>query len=223
MQEKIGGIFFDAYGTLFDVASVARKCRELFGDSAVELTALWREKQLQFTWLRSLMDSYTDFEQVTEEALICACRLLNLVPESGKIASLMAAYDRLDAFPEVKAALAGLREYSLSIVSNGTPAMLAAAVESTGLSGIFAHLISVDEIKVYKPSPRVYALALEKTGLPAAGAAFVSSNAFDAAGSKAYGFRAVWVNRGGKPWDGPGDRPDIEVRNLSGLGEIVGV
>lgn len=221
MERKISGIFFDAYGTLFDVASVARKCRELYGDSAERLTALWREKQLQFTWLRSLMDSYADFALVTEETLICACRLLDLVPERGKIASLMEAYDHLEAYPEVRTALAGLAGYSLSIVSNGTPAMLAAAVESAGLNGVFAQLISVDEIKIYKPSPRVYALALEKTGLRLAEAAFVSSNAFDAAGAKAFGFRAIWVNRGGKLWDGPGGLPDVEVRDLGGLKNIL--
>jgi 2-haloacid dehalogenase len=212
----IAGYVFDAYGTLFDVHSVIEAGREITGDPAA-LSALWRGKQLEYTWLRSLMGRYEDFWAVTEAALRHAVRRLGLSPSERQIERLMNAYLSLACFPEVKAALARLASRPCAILSNGSPAMLAAAVRSSGLGPSLQHVISVDEVKTFKPSPLVYALGPKRTGIPAGDLLFVSSNAWDAAGAKAFGYQVAWCNRMKAPAEELGITADYEISSLAEL------
>lgn len=217
LKRGIKALVFDAYGTLFDVSSVVSICNELFPDRGKELSQIWRVKQLEYTWLRSLMGRYEDFWKVTEDALIFACKTLNLLSESSVRDRLMEAYLHLDPYPEVQQALSALSNYSLAILSNGSPRMLKALVESAGLEGIFTHIISADEAGIYKPSPRVYQLAPQKLGIDRGSIGFVSSNSFDVNGAKSFGFWACWVNRLNNTWDEIGFLPDVTVNKLTDL------
>jgi len=212
----INGYVFDAYGTLFDVHSVIEAGRELTGDP-LALSLLWRQKQLEYTWLRSLMGRYEDFWAVTEAALRHAVRRLGLTATEAQLERLMCAYLSLACFPEVKAALARLAGRPCAILSNGAPAMLAAAVESSGLTARLAHVISVDDVKVFKPSPRVYALGPARMGIPAGELLFVSSNAWDVAGAKAFGYQVAWCNRSQAPAEELGLPADYEITSLDAL------
>jgi len=215
------GVLFDAYGTLFDVHSVVEAGRAVTSDPQA-LSALWRQKQLEYTWLRSLMGRYQDFWTVTESALVFACRRLGLDPGAAERQRLMDAYLRLDAFPEARGALARLRDLPCAILSNGAPAMLDAVVTHNGLDAAFRAVISVDEVRTFKPHPAVYALGPARLGLPRNTIAFASSNAWDVAGAKAFGFQVVWVNRQQAPLDELGVAPDLEVRNLGELAQALG-
>src|SRR2546425_8838100 len=152
MSQRIKALAFDAYGTLFDVHSVISACNQNFPDQGAALSQRWRAKQLEYTWLRSLMGRYEDFWQVTESALVFACKSLSLSCPPGTRAQLMEAYLRLDPYTEVREALKTLSNYPLAILSNGSPRMLHAVVKSAGLEGVFSHVISVDEVKIYKRS-----------------------------------------------------------------------
>ena len=212
----ITGYVFDAYGTLFDVHSVIEAGREITSDPAA-LSTLWRGKQLEYTWLRSLMGRYEDFWAVTEAALRYAVRRLGLHAGEAQIERLMNAYLSLACFPEVKEALARLTGRPLAILSNGAPAMLAAAVRSSGLGPALQHVISVDEVKTFKPSPLVYALGPKRMGIPAGDLLFVSSNAWDVAGAKAFGYRVAWCNRAKAPAEELGLSADYEIESLHQL------
>jgi 2-haloacid dehalogenase len=220
-KQQIKALVFDAYGTLFDVHSVISVCNQLFPEQGAALSQTWRAKQLEYTWLRSLMGYYEDFWQVTESALAYACTSLNLLDEPATRAQLMEAYLHLEPYPEVRQALRALSDYSLAILSNGSPRMLQAAVESAGLEGIFSHVISVDEVKIFKPSPRVYQLALRKLGLDASAIGFVSSNSWDVIGAKAFGFWTYWANRSNTPGDELGFTPDLTISRLTDLASII--
>ena len=209
---------FDAYGTLFDVHSVVEAGRAVTDDPQA-LSALWRQKQLEYTWLRSLMGQYVDFWAVTEAALSFALRRLGLQPSPAQVEALMDAYLSLATFPEVKAALAALAPAPLGILSNGSPRMLDAAVYSGGLDGVFQHVISVDSVRVFKPSPLVYELGPQAFGLSAREILFVSSNAWDVAGAAAFGYRTCWCNRLGVAMDELGVTPDHEVERLDQIPE----
>jgi 2-haloacid dehalogenase len=222
MKPGIQGVVFDAYGTLFDVHSVIARCDRKFPGRGAELSRLWRLKQLEYTWLRSLIGEYEDFWRVTESALLFACRSLNLACPPQVLQELMESYLYLETFPEVKSTLAKLSHCKLAILSNGSPNMLAAAVESAGLKGIFSDVISVDEVKVYKPSPRAYTLASQYLRVPDSAVAFVSSNFWDVAGAKSFGFWTCWVNRDKLPKDELGVRPDATVGNLDGIVGLLG-
>ena len=213
---RIRGYVFDAYGTLFDVHSVVEAGREITTDPAA-LSTLWRQKQLEYTWLRSLMGRYEDFWAVTEAALRHAIRRLGLRASEAQIERLMRSYLSLACFPEVRAALDRLGGRRLAILSNGAPDMLAAAVESSGLGDYFDHVLSVDRVKIFKPSPRVYALGPEALGLPAGELLFVSSNAWDVAGAKAFGYRVAWCNRTNAPEEELGVRADLVITGLDQL------
>jgi 2-haloacid dehalogenase len=215
------GLVFDAYGTLFDVHSVVEAARAVTSDPE-GLSALWRQKQLEYTWLRSLMGRYEDFWAVTESALAFACRRLGLQPSAADRRRLMDAYLRLEAFPEARGALARLRDLPCAILSNGAPAMLDAVVTHNDLGEHFRAVISVDEVRTFKPHPAVYALGPARLGLPRGAIAFASSNAWDVAGAKAFGFQVVWVNRQQAPLDELGVTPDLEVRNLGELAQALG-
>lgn len=216
------GFVFDAYGTLFDVHSVIEAGREITQDPQ-SLSNIWRQKQLEYTWLRALMGRYEDFWQVTEAALRFAVRRLGISASEAQLRRLMDAYLSLATFPEVKAALERLKGKgaSLAILSNGSPKMLEAAVRSSGLGGDLRHVLSVDAVKTYKPSPTVYALAPKALGAPAGELLFVSSNAWDVAGAKAYGLRVCWCNRMKAPMEELGVAPDLIVEHLNQIADRV--
>jgi 2-haloacid dehalogenase len=213
----IKAMVFDAYGTLFDVHSVISLCNELFPEQGTALSQLWRAKQLEYSWLLSLMGRYEDFWQVTEKALRFACRALHLPDDAAAQARLMNAYLHLDPYPEVHTALAALADTPLAILSNGAPPMLSAVVANANLQQTFAHVISVDEVKIYKPSPQVYRLAAEKLSLEPAEIGFVSSNSFDIIGATAFGFRTFWVNRAVHPLDELNFTPALTIGKLTDL------
>jgi len=217
MSSAIQALAFDAYGTLFDVHSVISTCNQLFPDKGPALSHLWRAKQLEYTWLRSLMDRYEDFWQVTESALVFACRSLQLECPLATRQRLMDAYLHLEPFPEVRHALQSLSHYKLAILSNGSPRMLTAVVESTGLKGIFADVISVDEAKIFKPNPRVYELASRHLNVPQDAIGFISSNFWDIAGAKSFGIWTCWINRAKAPEEELGFRPDAMIGSLAEL------
>ena len=198
---------FDAYGTLYDVHSVVRRCETRYPGKGTQLSLLWRAKQLEYTWQRSLMQRYAPFSQVTREALEYSCSALGLEPDG----TLMEEYLRLAPFPEAKAALERL-SVKKAILSNGSPDMLDPLVRHSGL--LLDAVLSVDELNVYKPAPQVYALAVRRLGVPKENIGFVSSNCWDALGAKSYGFRVYWVNRGGAPLDRLGFEPDAVVGSL---------
>ncbi len=217
----IGAVVFDAYGTLFDLAAVEHACAALQPDPA-PFVALWRAKQLEYSWLRALMGTYTDFDQLTAEALdhALAHHALRLAPEER--AALLAAWTTLDPFPDVADALARLSGLPLAILSNGTPGALAALLARGSLGGTFAAVLSADSVGRYKPQPGVYALAPAALGLPAARILFVSANGWDAVGAGAYGFPVVWCNRTGRTPETHGPAPTLEVRDLGQLAEALG-
>ncbi len=213
---------FDAYGTLFDVHSVIEAGRVVTSDPQA-LSTLWRQKQLEYTWLLSLMGRYEDFWAVTERALRFALARLGLAAGERDVRVLMDAYLSLACFPEVRPALAQLAAAPLAILSNGSPRMLEAVVRANGLETVLRHVLSVDAVGVYKPSPRVYELGPRALGLPAREVLFVSSNAWDVAGAKAFGYRACWCNRAGSPMESLDLTPDLEVQRLDQIPAAVGL
>jgi 2-haloacid dehalogenase len=223
MSPRPAALVFDAYGTLFDVHSVIALCDELWPGRGAQLSQLWRAKQLEYTWLRSLMGRYEDFARVTVAGLRYACAALGVPYDDGRCDRLMEAYLRLATFPEVRETLRALqaRGVRLAILSNGAPAMLRGVVANSGLDALIPDVLSVDELAIYKPAPAVYRLAVERLGVPATAIGFVSSNCWDAAGARSFGFRTYWVNRAGAPLDGLGHAPDHELRSLAALPALV--
>jgi 2-haloacid dehalogenase len=217
----VKALVFDAYGTLFDVRSVRSRCEEVFPGHGSELTGLWRTKQLEYTWLRSLMGKYEDFWQITQDGLVFACRSLGLVPSQDQITYLMQAYLTLSPFPEIAAALDALGSLPCSILSNGTRKMLDSVVDNAGLKGRFQHVLSVDEVRTFKPSPVVYQLAETRLGVRREEIGFVSSNAWDVAGGKAFGFQAFWLNRQNAPAEVLGCEADRVIRTGTELVSVV--
>jgi 2-haloacid dehalogenase len=222
MTVRPAALVFDAYGTLFDVHSVIALCETLWPGRGAELSRLWRTKQLEYTWLRSLMGRYEDFARITEAALRHACAALALPCDDAKSARLLQAYGHLATFPEVPDALRRLGGIRLAILSNGSPGMLREVVANSGLGDLILDVLSVDELGIYKPAPQVYRLAVDRLGAPAPAIGFVSSNGWDAAGAKSFGFRTFWVNRAGAPRDGLGFAPDHQLGSLAELPPLVG-
>jgi len=181
------------------------------------LSNLWRQKQLEYTWLRSLMDRYEDFWTVTEQALRFALRRLGIRADEARFQTLMASYLTLAAFAEVRDALTRLDGIPLGILSNGSPRMLEAVLRASGLAGAFRHVLSVDSVRTYKPSPRVYELGPRAFALKPAEILFVSSNGWDVAGARAFGYRVCWCNRQAAPREELGIIADQEVRSLDEL------
>jgi 2-haloacid dehalogenase len=218
----VSACVFDAYGTLFDFASAANRCRDLLGDNTDKLTALWRDKQLQYTWLRALQGRHADFWQVTADALDFALETL-AIDRSGTRERLMNLYLTLDVFPEVPDVLRQLKQAGLrtAILSNGSPKMLDAVVRAAGLEKLLDAVLSVEEVGVYKPHPKVYQLAVDRLGIPVRAIAFQSSNAWDAYAAAAFGMQVVWCNRyGQRPERLPGS-PDRIVMTLAELPPLV--
>ncbi|HUW37038.1 MAG TPA: haloacid dehalogenase type II [Rhodocyclaceae bacterium] len=214
---------FDAYGTLFDVSSVARGAQDALGEGWRNLSDLWRTKQLQYSWLRGLGGHHADFWQVTGDALDFAMATLGLSDPALR-ERLMGLYLRLTAYPEVLAVLHRLRDGGIrtAILSNGTPAMLASAVANAGLAGLFDAVLSVEKVGVYKPHPSVYRMAVQDLGIVADQVCFVSSNGWDAYSAKAFGFQVLWCNRYAQVPERIPAEPDAEIPNLSGLPDMVG-
>jgi 2-haloacid dehalogenase len=219
MMSGIQAFVFDAYGTLFDVHSVIAAAERAFPGKGQALSQLWRAKQLEYTWLRSLMERYEDFWKITAGALKYACLALGLEASPQVQKYLMEEYLRLELFKDVAPALEALGDRTLAILSNGSPKMLQAVVEYAGLSATFRHVLSVDEVQVYKPAPAVYALAPERLKVPKELIGFVSANPWDACGAKAFGLTVFWLNRSGALLDELGCRPDAIIETLT---ELVG-
>lgn len=204
---------FDAYGTLYDVHSVLRRCESFFAGKGTQLSQLWRAKQLEYTWQRSLMQRYAPFSTVTREALAYACEALGLELTVERMEALMSEYTMLAPYPDVEAALAQLSSIKKAILSNGSADMLEPLVRNSGLQ--FDAVISVDELQIYKPAPQVYELAVKRLGTKNIG--FVSSNCWDALGAKSYGFTVYWINRLNAPVDRLGFVPDAVLQTLGDL------
>jgi 2-haloacid dehalogenase len=202
----------DAYGTLFDVHSVQARCEALWPGKGVQLSQLWRAKQLEYTWQRSLMARYAPFSQVTGEALLYSCESLKLTIGEQEKQFLMSEYLRLALYPDVAPAMKKFKSRKCAILSNGSPDMLDPLVAQSGLQ--FDAVLSVDEVKVYKPAPAVYELAVKTLNVPKEQIAFVSSNCWDALGAKSFGFTVYWINRAGAPVDRLGFQPDAIVKSL---------
>ena len=200
---------FDAYGTLYDVHSVAARCESYWPGKGASVSQLWRAKQLEYTWQRSLMRRYEPFSSVTRAALSYACAALRLELEGAQVDALMEEYTRLALYPEARAALSRLRGKK-AILSNGSPDMLLPLVENSALP--FDAVMSVDEVKVFKPAPEVYELAVRR--LRTESVAFISANCWDALGAKSYGFTVYWINRARVPIDRLGFEPDAVLTSL---------
>ncbi len=227
MPREIGPIdacVFDAYGTLFDVAAAAARCRDDLHGKADALAEVWRLKQLQYTWLRSLMRRYVDFTQVTGDALDYALAAVG-IDDPPLRERLMALYMELDAYPEVPVMLRRLRAGGLrtGILTNGSPKMIDAAVASAGIGDLLDAVLTVDPLGIYKPDPSVYRLAQDRFGLPVERIAFMSSNAWDAAAAADFGMTVVWINRFGQPPERLPGTPVAELTSLEGLPDLLGV
>ncbi len=227
MRDRLTGIeacVFDAYGTLFDVASAARSCSDLLGDLTEPVAALWRDKQLQYTWLRAAQGLHADFWQVTGDALDFVLEKFQR-REPALRERLMTLYRALDCYPETPGVLADLRRAGLhlAILSNGTPAMLDAAIATAKLGDVFEAVLSVETAGVFKPAAAVYQLAVDQFGCAAGAIAFVSSNGWDAQAAAAFGMQAVWCNRGGAPRERLPGVLAAEIATLDGLLSLVGV
>jgi 2-haloacid dehalogenase len=191
----IKAVVFDAYGTLYDVQSVAAITDEAFPGYGEIITQIWRLKQLEYTWLRSLMQRYEDFSVVTRESLAYTLRCLGLKNDRGVFERIMEKYVHLDLYPDAMATLAALKNYKLAILSNGSTDMLNSLVANTGLNRILDAAISIDSKKIFKPAPDAYTLIESNLGVAPADVLFVSSNPFDACGAKAFGLKVAWIER----------------------------
>lgn len=227
MAFAVGGIqacVFDAYGTIFDFASAVGRCADIPPFQRTALTTLWRDKQLQYTWLRSLQGQYADFFQVTIDALEFSLESFDLADPDLRD-RLMDIYLKLDPFPEVKETLERLRAagFVTAILSNGTPQMLDIALRNAGLNDLFDHVLSADRVKVFKTNPRVYKYCLDELGIAAGNISFQSSNGWDAFAASAFGMHVVWCNRyHQRPEHLPG-APDYEIESLAELPKILNI
>lgn len=221
-QTKPSAIVFDAYGTLFDVHSVVTTCERLYPGNGVRLSQLWRTKQLEYTWLRNAMQRHADFNVVTQDALRIACETLSLMYSQNALDELNAAYRTLRPFADAPGAIDALgADRRLAILSNGAPDMLNAVVQHAGFQSRFEAVLSVKEVGVFKPDPRVYQLAVDRLGLAKDEIGFVSSNGWDAAGAKAFGFTVFWINRTNAPVEALGVAPDHVVNSLGDLAALL--
>lgn len=216
-------IVFDLYGTLYDVHSVVQQCDATYPGRGVDISNMWRQKQLEYTWLRSLMGQYISFEQATQDALVYTCNHLRLALDQATCGMLCNAYLNLSPYPEVPDALQRLKGMGqpLAILSNGSDFSIDSVVKNSGLQQYFSYLLSVERVKVFKPDSRVYTLACEALGLSPQQILFVSSNAWDAAGARHFGFDVCWVNRRDNTFDELGAAPSYVVAGLDDIPEII--
>jgi len=223
-RDNLDACVFDAYGTLFDVRSAAERCSEGLGERKDALLALWRAKQLEYSWLRSLRGDYTDFWHVTGESLDYAMAATGTTDPLLR-SRLMAAYLTLEAYADATDAVSRLRASGLktAVLSNGSASMLTAAVSNSGLHRLLDWLISVDEVHAYKPHPSVYRLATERLQCPANRICFLSANTWDASAAAHFGFRVVWINRANATFDLLPGKPEREITTLAALPDLLGV
>lgn len=226
-RKNLSALVFDAYGTLFNVHAVIAKCEMLFPGKGAALSQLWRAKQLEYSWLRSLMGRYVDFNVVTRESLQHACNALGLVFSEDSLAQLNEAYRTLAVFDDALPMLQRLRRerpaLKLAILSNGAPEMLNAVIQYNNFDPLLDTVLSVDAVGVFKPDPRVYQLACDRLGVDRDAIGFVSSNGWDAAGARAFGFSTFWVNRANAPVEELGVVPDVELHSLTELPALLAV
>jgi 2-haloacid dehalogenase len=215
----IKAVVFDAYGTLYDVHSVMQKCEEIYPGKGAAISQIWRQKQLEYTWLRSLMGKYKDFWSLTGDALQYALKEIGLQYDEEITKTILNEYLSLKAYPEAIEALDAFRPRRLMILSNGSPEMLNKLAIHTGINEHLDGILSVDTIKVYKPKPEVYYLAVENLGVNKDEILFVSSNSWDVAGAKSFGFLTAWLKRIDKPFDKLEAEPDLIVSSLKELSE----
>ena len=220
-MKNIKAIVFDAYGTLFDVNSAAEKCKDKIGDKWEGFANYWRTTQLEYTWLRSLMKRHEDFWKITEDSLDKSMKAFK-IDNSMKI-ELLNLYKVLSPYPEVKEVLKDLKvkKYKLSILSNGTPALLNGLIKNNNLDNIFDDLFSIEEVGIYKPDVKVYDMPKNKYQIKNEEIAFLSANTWDVSGGGNYGYNAIWVNRNSDIFDNLDYKPKNEVNNLSQLLNLV--
>jgi len=220
-MKNVKAIIFDAYGTLFDVNSAAEKCKGKIGDKWEGFANYWRTTQLEYTWLRSLMNRHKDFWQVTEDSLDKSMKAFKI--DISIRSELLDLYKILSTFPEVKEVLNNLKEknYKLAILSNGTPALLNQLVKSNNLDGIFDDIFSIEEVGIFKPSSKVYDIPIKKYQIQKNEVVFLSANTWDVSGGGNYGYNTVWVNRNNNIFDNLDYKPQNQVRDLGELLDLI--
>jgi len=215
-------IVFDAYGTLLNINSLDERLHHYYGENASNISEIWRRKQLEYTWLRTLMQRYEPFSTVTAEALEFACNSFSLPLKEEILKDMMHRYFELSAFPEIPSVLEKLSEkYKLAILSNADLPMLNGAVKYNKLGSLLTKIISADQIKQFKPVPEVYGLATKTLKLKEEQIAFVSANPWDVAGAKSFGLQTIWLNRKAGGMEKLGFTPDTEIKNLSALTSLL--
>jgi len=222
-NDRIRAIAFDAFGTLFDVYSVGALAEQLFPGKGEALTAMWRLKQIEYSFLRTLSGRYKPFLEVTEDGLVFSAKRLGLAMTDAQRRQLMNQYACLSPFPENLGALKALRELGLplAVLSNGTPGMLDVAIKSAGMNGLFDHVLSVDAVRQYKTADAAYALGPQAFGCTAREILFVSSNGWDAAGATWFGYATFWINRSGQPLEELDVRPTAIGERLTDVVDFV--
>jgi len=216
-MKNIKAIIFDAYGTLFDVNSAAEKCKDKIGDKWEGFANYWRTTQLEYTWLRSLMNRHKDFWQVTEDSLDKSMKVFKIDPSMRN--ELLDLYKILSTFSEVSEVLKNLKEknYKLAILSNGTPALLNELVKINNLDNMFEDIFSIEEVGIYKPDSKVYDMPIKKYKIQKDEVAFLSANTWDVSGGGNYGYSSIWVNRNNNIFDNLDYLPKIQITNLNQL------
>ena len=220
-MKNIKAIIFDAYGTLFDVNSAAEKCKDKIGHKWENFANYWRTTQLEYTWLRSLMNRYKDFWKITEDSLDKSMKVFNI--DISMRNELLNLYKKLSPYPEVKKVLNSLKEkkYKIAILSNGTPSLLNELVLSNNLNNAFDDIFSIEEVKIYKPNSKVYNIPINKYQINKDEAAFLSANTWDVSGGGNFGYNSIWVNRNKNIFDNLDYEPKNEIENLTQLLDIV--
>ena len=220
-MKNIKAIIFDAYGTLFDVNSAAEKCKDKIGDKWEGFANYWRTTQLEYTWLRSLMNRHKDFWQVTEDSLDKSMKAFNIDPLMRD--ELLSLYKVLSPFKEVPEVLKTLKEknFKLAILSNGTPDLLKELVKSNKLDNIFDDLFSIEQVRIYKPDSKVYDMPIQKYRIEKNEIAFLSANTWDVSGGGNYGYNSIWVNRSNNTFDNLDYVPKHQIKDLSKLLDIL--
>ena len=220
-MKNIKAIIFDAYGTLFDVNSAAEKCKDKIGEKWERFANFWRTTQLEYTWLRSLMDRHKDFWQVTEDSLDKSMKVFDIDPSMRN--ELLNLYKVLSPFEEVPETLKTLKEkkFKLAILSNGTPSLLDELVKSNHLDNLFDDIFSIEQVGVYKPSSRVYDMPIKKYNINKSEVAFLSANTWDVSGGGNYGYQSIWVNRNNNIFDNLDFKPKYQITDLNKLTQLV--
>ncbi len=220
-MKNIKAIIFDAYGTLFDVNSAAEKCRDKIGDKWERFANFWRTTQLEYTWLRSLMNRHKDFWQITEDSLDKSMKTFDIDPSMKN--ELLNLYKVLSPFKEVPDTLKALKEkkFKLAILSNGTPSLLDELVKSNDLENLFDDIFSIEQVGVYKPSSRVYDIPIKKYNISKSEVAFLSANTWDVSGGGNYGYQSIWVNRNNNIFDNLDFKPKYQITDLNKLIQLI--